>query len=171
MIPAPTFAALGPLPPGWLEKLAAPMGAGVEPLSLDLQYAFNTQRRQYYSTELLAQIPEGVLAVTEGDLYIPILEFVFGEAVLGGRRAIISIHRLHQEFYGLPGDPALLMERAVTEARHEWGHAYGLRHCQRYDCAMSASHAIELLDLKRNGYCKDCLRSLRARMPRYSAVG
>ena len=99
--------------------------------------------------------------MTSTDLFIPILEFVFGEAQLGGRRAILSTFRLRQEFYGLPPDTDLMAERAVKEALHEWGHALGLRHCPRYDCAMHASHSIELLDLKGNGYCAQCAGQLR----------
>ena len=171
MIETPCLVALGPLPAPWLATLAKKLDAQAGLLPLDLEFARNPNRGQYYSTDLLAHIPDGVLAVTEADLYIPILEFVFGEAVLGGHRAIVSLHRLHQEFYGLPPDPKLLLDRALTEARHEWGHACGVRHCPRYDCSMSASHSIELLDLKRNGYCKECARRLRVRAPRFSLVG
>ena len=76
--------------------------------------------------------------MTDVDLMIPILEFVFGEAELGGLRRIVSTYRLRQEFYGLPPDPALSIERTIKEARHEWGHALGLRHCRRFDCVMRA---------------------------------
>ena len=65
-----------------------------------------------------------------------------------GRR---GVDLLRQEFYGLPADPELMLECAVKEAVHKWGHGAGLRHCPRYDCAMHASHSIELLYLKENG--------------------
>ena len=42
-----------------------------------------------------------LLAVTERDLFVPVLTFVFGQAQLGGRVAVISLARLRQEFYGL----------------------------------------------------------------------
>ena len=46
-----------------------------------------------------------LLGITGLDLYIPILTFVFGEAQMGGPCAIVSYHRLAQEFYGLPARP------------------------------------------------------------------
>ena len=49
-----------------------------------------------------------LLGITSLDLYIPILTFVFGEAQVGGECAVVSAHRLTQEFYGLPPDPDLL---------------------------------------------------------------
>ena len=46
-----------------------------------------------------------VLALTEHDLYCPVLTYVFGEATLGGPAAVVSSHRFHSEFYGLKADP------------------------------------------------------------------
>ncbi len=140
-----------------LRELFAPANI----LALDPEFAYHPGRGQHHSTELLARLPEGALGVAAVDLYIPILEFVFGEAQLGGRRAVISTFRLRQEFYGLPADPGLMVERAIKEALHEWGHALGLRHCPRYDCAMHATHSVELLDLKGDGYCPGCAGRLR----------
>jgi len=105
---------------------------------------------------LLERLPRGVVAVTDLDLFIPILEFVFGEAEMGGRRAIVSTHRLHEEFYGLPVDEALLQARVRKEVRHEWGHALGLRHCLRYDCVMHSSPSVDQVDLKGQEFCESC---------------
>jgi archaemetzincin len=128
----------------------------IETLGFDPSFAFDAKRRQYDSTRLLERLERGVVAVTDLDLCIPILEFVFGEAELGGGRAIVSSHRLHQEFYGLPADEDLLQERVRKEVRHEWGHALGLRHCVRYDCVMHSSPSVEHVDLKGEEFCKDC---------------
>jgi predicted Zn-dependent protease len=103
---------------------------------------------------------EMIVGVTDVDLYIPILSFVFGEAQLGGHTAVVSYHRLHQQFYGLPRDDSLLRERLVKEAIHEAGHTLGLTHCDDYDCVMAASHAVEWLDLKGARFCAACLSSL-----------
>jgi archaemetzincin len=54
-----------------------------------------------------------LLAVTDIDLYIPILKYVFGEAQVGGPCAGVSTFRLRQEFYGLDRDDALLRERLL----------------------------------------------------------
>ena len=65
-------------------------------------------RNQYYSTAILqsmqplARPGARLLAVTSLDLYVPVLTFVFGEAQLSGSCAVVSLHRLREEFYGLP---------------------------------------------------------------------
>ena len=133
------------------------------PLHFDLDALFNARRSQYHSTEilesLLHQMPDGtgrILAVTDLDLYIPILTFVFGEAQLQGKAAVVSCHRLRNEFYGLPQNNTLLMERLVKEAIHELGHTFGLVHCENPTCVMHASTYVEEIDLKDYHFCPDC---------------
>jgi archaemetzincin len=134
------------------------------PLGMDPQFAYHAERQQYHSTEILGRMssylkPEcwRLLGVTDHDLYIPILTFVFGEAQMAGPTAVVSTHRLHQEFYGLPPDDGLLRERLLKEAVHELGHTLDLRHCDDYRCAMAASHAVEWIDLKEMGMCPACM--------------
>jgi archaemetzincin len=97
-----------------------------------------------------------LLAVTDADLCVPVFTFVFGEAIDNGPCAIISGHRLRQEFYGLPADPGLLEERLLKMATHELGHTQGLRHCPVYRCVMATSYAIERVDLKSSEFCETC---------------
>ncbi|HXZ41474.1 MAG TPA: hypothetical protein VEG68_12100, partial [Terriglobales bacterium] len=97
-----------------------------------------------------------VLGVTAVDLYIPILTFVFGEAQVGGPCAVVSLHRLRQEFYGLPPDGKLLQHRLLKESVHEIGHTVNLAHCDDYRCAMAPSHAVEWIDLKESSLCVAC---------------
>jgi len=130
---------------------------------LDPKLAFHPERGQYHSSELLAAMQPyaenrawRVLGVTGVDLYIPILTFVFGEAQMGGPCAIVSLHRLQQEFYGLPQDHGVLMERLAKEAVHEVGHTLDLTHCDDYSCAMAPSHAVEWIDLKESALCLSC---------------
>jgi len=129
----------------------------------DPPQAFNARRQQYSSTEILAWLTSRVspgkgqlLGVTTADLCIPILTFVFGEAQLEGPCAVVSTHRLRQEFYGLPPDPTLLRRRLLKEAVHELGHTLGLIHCDDYRCAMASSHAVESIDLKGASLCAVC---------------
>jgi archaemetzincin len=131
---------------------------------LDVGFAHHPERNQYHSTRILERLTsngETVLAVTDLDLYIPILTFVFGEAQLGGTCAIVSYHRLAQEFYGLPADAPLRKARLIKEAIHELGHTAALTHCDDYECVMAASHAVEWLDLKGAAFCSDCRAQLR----------
>ncbi|MGE5326314.1 MAG: archaemetzincin family Zn-dependent metalloprotease [Deltaproteobacteria bacterium] len=130
----------------------------------DPEPARHPARGQYFSTELLARM-KGVrtpaawrlLGLTRFDLYIPTLTFVFGEAQLEGSCAVVSLHRLRQEFYGLPPDPQLLKERLLKEAVHELGHTLKLRHCDDYRCVMAPSHSVEWVDLKSSSFCPACL--------------
>jgi archaemetzincin len=154
-------ALLEPLAEGLTQRLR--VACSIQPDGLETEFAFNPLRRQYHSTEILKKIlrrPPGptwkVLGVTEMDLYIPVLTFVFGEAQLADGGAVVSTHRLRQEFYGLPHDPELLRERLLKESLHELGHTYGLRHCADYTCVMSASNGVERIDLKRAEFCPAC---------------
>jgi archaemetzincin len=132
--------------------------------ALDPSFALHAERQQYHSSEILSAMQRHVtgntwrlLGVTALDLYIPILTFVFGEAQLGGSGAVVSYHRLRQDFYGLPEDLDLLANRLLIEAVHELGHTMSLTHCHDYRCVMAPSHAVEWIDIKDSGFCEDCL--------------
>jgi archaemetzincin len=132
--------------------------------SLDPSFALHAERQQYHSSEILSKMQSYItsntwrlVGITAFDLYIPILTFVFGEAQLGGSGAVVSYHRLQQEFYGLPPDSDLLANRLLIEAVHELGHTLRLTHCHDYQCAMAPSHAVEWIDIKDSGFCEDCL--------------
>ncbi|HRR26538.1 MAG TPA: hypothetical protein P5300_07580 [Acidobacteriota bacterium] len=94
----------------WSCRVTCTVRTRVLGVPLDPHRYLEVRRRQYHSTPLLSELlrliepgkGEVVLGITEHDLFIPILTFVFGEAVLGGRAAVVSAHRLRQERYGLP---------------------------------------------------------------------
>jgi len=87
-----------------------------------------------------------------------VLTFVFGEAQLSGNCAVVSLHRLREEFYGLPPNEELVRARLLKEAVHELGHTFGLRHCDNWQCVMTSSHAVERLDVKGTEFCFLCGR-------------
>src|SRR5581483_1890549 len=135
---------------------------------LNPRAVYNETRRQYHSTQLLQKLHDmagsgfgKLLGVTGVDLFIPIFTFVFGEAQVGGSCALMSAHRLHQTFYGLPDDRALLFERVEKEATHELGHAFGLAHCPDFNCVMRFSNSVEEVDLKASDFCRLCEPKLR----------
>ncbi len=135
----------------------------VLPAGLDPEFAFHGERQQYHSSEILQRMQSyltadswRMLGIVSVDLYIPILTFVFGEAQMGGPCAVVSAHRLRQEFYGLPPDPELFRQRVIKEAVHELGHTLHLTHCDDYRCAMAPSHAVEWIDLKETMLCPSC---------------
>lgn len=161
---------VGAMEPPLLDAVASGLArefrtrAAISKSVIDPSFAHHPQRNQYHSTTIIEHLSkkngsgEIVVGVTALDLFIPILTFVFGEAQLGGTCAVVSGHRLSQEFYGLPRDPALATERLVKEAIHEVGHTAGLTHCEDYDCVMAASHAVEWLDTKTSMLCAECRR-------------
>ncbi len=145
-------------------RASVPIGEG----KLDPAFAFNPARGQYDSTRLLAELkarfPGGqVMGAAACDLFIPVLTFVFGEAEMPGRAAIFSIHRLREEFYGLPPQRPLLLARALRELWHEVGHLRGLAHCPDWSCIMSSSHSVERVDAKGDAYCQECAGRLGER--------
>jgi archaemetzincin len=130
----------------------------------DPERAFDPSRGQYDSTrllELLLAAPddagERVLGVAGVDLFIPVLTYVFGEAQLQGRVAVVSLHRLRPEAYGLPRDPRLVLERLEKESLHELGHTFGLVHCVDGGCVMHVSTYVEEIDLKPASFCASCV--------------
>ncbi len=143
----------------------------VSPPWFDPERVFDPSRSQYNSTLLLAELlrdphhAERILGVTGVDLFIPVLTYVFGEAQLEGRAAVVSAHRLRSEVYGLPPDPELLRARLVKEATHELGHTYGLVHCRDATCVMRASTLADDIDLKSERFCAACWSAVAPRLP------
>jgi archaemetzincin len=155
--------------PRWASRLeegvAAAFGHRVRTTSVDLPVRrfLDPNRGQHHATLLLAEVlrhrPEGadrIVGLTDVDLYIPVLTFVFGQAQLSGAGSVVSTFRLHAEYYGLPADEVLLRDRTIKETVHELGHNFGLVHCPDYRCVMSSSTYVEDVDLKEPGLCPDC---------------
>jgi len=138
------------------------------PLSMPRD-AFDSKRRQFNSSRLLEQlfdsrrdVNERWLGLTEADLFVPTLNFVFGEADSGHRTAVISLARLREEFYHRKSDPALLHQRALKEAVHELGHSYGLNHCSDFRCVMFFSNSLADTDRKSANFCEEHRKELES---------
>jgi len=130
--------------------------------------AYDSAREQYDSGLLRMFIREftektsgdRVLGITNVDLFVPQLNFVFGEAESPGKAAIVSLNRLRPEFYGGQPQKALFLERAAKEATHETGHMLGLPHCPDSSCVMSFSNTIHAVDRKKTEFCQKCALQL-----------
>jgi archaemetzincin len=112
-----------------------------------------------------------VLGVTSVDLFVPRLNFVFGEAQCPGKIALISLYRLRPEFYGDAPNRSLFFERAEKEAVHELGHTLGLRHCEDSSCVMFFSTSIVDTDAKDSTLCGKCAQRLKSNVRRLDLEG
>ncbi len=130
---------------------------------------YNRRRQQYHATRILKKLevlkPGGcdlLLGVIDQDLYVPELNFVFGEADVMARIAIIGLPRLRQEYYGFDPDRGLFLLRAAKEATHELGHTCGLGHCPDRNCIMHFSNSLRDTDVKGPAFCASCRNKLEA---------
>jgi archaemetzincin len=145
--------------------------ATVSSVSLNLDDIYDNGRDQYNSTALLAKLLNTFdttnnksIIVVDVDLFIPVLTFVFGEAQLEGTAAVVSTHRLKNQYYGLPRDDKLMVERLEKEIVHELGHTFGMFHCRDYECVMKASTYVEEIDLKKVTLCDPCTAYFRKKI-------
>lgn len=134
-------------------------------------FEVDKRRGQYLSTRILKSliimknsIEDIVLGIADVDLYVPSLNFVFGEADPINTAALISISRLKPSFYGLLKDDYLLLERAGKEAVHELGHIFNLHHCDKVRCVMFFSNTLTDTDMKDDKFCDKCSRNLNTNL-------
>lgn len=153
----------------FLEKVAGSvssefhMPVNIKEGHLDLSEYYDPPRRQYNGNALLRHVdtmafPDSlkVIGLFSVDLCIPILTFIFGQALLGGNTGIASLFRLGNERYGLAPDKKILLERCIKEVIHELGHTFGLIHCLHPTCVMRSSTYVEDIDLKELHFCIAC---------------
>lgn len=126
-------------------------------------FAFEPRRNQYYAKRIIEKLSlelppncEKLIGLTDVDLCTPVLTFVYGAAQLSGNVAVVSLNRLRQEFYYLPHNDVLLVERLLKECIHELGHCYGLFHCNNSKCVMCFSNSIISIDNKEKNFCVGC---------------
>jgi archaemetzincin len=123
--------------------------------------AYDSFREQYHSTRILAFLEEyaqtvrmdHILGVASFDLYVPGMNFVFGEARCPGGVAVISTYRLRVKRLD---DSDLFASRILKEAVHEIGHMMGLRHCTEPSCVMYFSERLADTDRKGDDFCAEC---------------
>lgn len=139
----------------------------VKDCHLDLSGFFDPARRQYNGNALLKAVDEmyfpdsvKVVGLYSVDIYIPILTYIFGQAILNGHSAIASLFRLSNEWYGLEPDENLLLERFTKVVIHELGHAFGLIHCAVPTCIMRPGTYVEDIDQKKLNFCPACREKL-----------
>ena len=114
-------------------------------------HAFSRQRDQWRAAVILDALADAksadwlrLLGIADVDLYAPDLNFVFGEADELRGVAAFSTARLRLAAESTDR----LRRRAATEAIHELGHTFGLRHCSRPSCVMWFSNTLAETDRK-----------------------
>lgn len=168
-----TLVPVGEVKKSALETLRRPLAEafGQRTLIVDgielSKMSWNKRRDQHLARMILAELPspcglgDRVLGIVDVDVFAPTLNFAFGEADIVGRRALISLSRLRQEFYGLPKNETLFQARVLKEAVHELGHTYGLKHCPNPTCVMYFSNRLSDTDLKGWNFCPACKARLK----------
>lgn len=97
-----------------------------------------------------------ILAIIKEDLFVPEMDYIFGQANSSLKIALVSVKRLDPTFLERSEDMDLLKDRALKESIHEIGHLIGLKHCPNKNCAMYFSNCLNDTDRKGKGLCKGC---------------
>ena len=134
----------------------------IKSLLQDVNFAYNLTRDQYHSTAILEKLASTspsqaikVAAITNKDLFIPILTHVYGEAQIAGKACIVSTFRL-QEGLSIANMEKEFENRIVKEVLHELGHTFNLRHCNDKTCSMHYCRSIRDVDRKSDQLCRYC---------------
>ena len=157
----------------FLEKLARDveiefgMSVQITTAHTDISAFFNASRRQYDANQLLKMLDTEsnsealkTIGLFQVDLFVPILTYIFGQAVFKGKTGIASVYRLKNEQYGLPQNNTLLFQRFRKVVIHELGHTFGLIHCHVPSCVMRSTTYVEEIDQKKHHFCKKCRNEL-----------
>jgi len=127
--------------------------------------AFSEERRQFGAQKILLALHElkqqskskMVVGITDEDIFIGGMNFVFGLASPTSQVCIVSLYRLLDTQKSELGQ--IEKTRIVKEIAHEIGHVYGLEHCNR-NCVMSFSNSVLDVDAKASSLCEKCKNTL-----------
>jgi archaemetzincin len=123
---------------------------------------FDRLRQQWRADLVLSDcmkrgIQEGAyhlsLVLTERDIFLESMNFVFGLASRDLRAAIVSWHRLKNSDYS-----SVFVDRLAKEIVHEVGHLKGLEHCLNQRCVMWFSNTLQETDNKGLNFCQSCAK-------------
>ncbi len=123
--------------------------------------ALVASRNQYLGSALLDDLErhdvpqaERVVGVIDADAFAPGLNFIFGQAKLPGRYAVVALPRFRDSFGGRPENVARFQDRALKETVHELGHTFGFEHCPNRKCVMHFSNSLGDTDYKDAQFCE-----------------
>ena len=133
-------------------------------------YAFLPGRHQYNAIPILKDLSRDIaddtlrLGIISDDLCLPFLSFVYGEAQIDGKAAVLSLHRLRRGPDGKSAPSALFLQRLAKVAVHEAAHIIGMTHCRNQGCIMCFSLELKSLDSLSMAFCPECDLSRRRRI-------
>ncbi len=126
--------------------------------------AWDPVRRQYDARKILPALQRalpddalGMVAVTEVDLYIPSVNYVFGLGSFERKVAVMSLYRFGADFRST-AEPGTVLRRSLTVAAHEFGHVLSMRHCTEFRCLMNGTNSLEDADRHPQHLCPVCAR-------------
>ncbi len=140
------------------------LNTDIRPILAKPDYAYVPGRNQFDAAKIiktLCSITDGAplkLGLIESDLCSPILSFVYGESQLGGKAALVSLHRLSAQ------DPEVTYQRITKISLHEVGHLLGIRHCWKSTCLMKHSGDLDPLDSLSMYFCSACEYEIERRL-------
>ena len=111
-------------------------------------------KRRHAMTEL-------ILLVLGDDLRTRSGSHLFGISRESVGVSAVSGARLTNEFWGLPADDNVLVERIAREGLHEIGHLLSLAHCSDASCIMSNPLCFDDLDAKHSWFCHACTQKYK----------
>jgi len=131
-------------------------------------HAYNVVKKQYLASAIIERLKKEktgdekyLLGITNVDLYVTSLNFVYGHSEPDEGIALLSYFRLNPGYYGQPENENLLFQRVLKEGTHELGHAMSTKHCFNPQCVMYFSNSIFDTDNKSAFFCADCEKKLK----------
>ncbi|MCA9549452.1 MAG: archaemetzincin family Zn-dependent metalloprotease [Myxococcales bacterium] len=131
------------------------------------KYAYNPTRGQYHSAAILKRVEalyddawDCAIGITDVDLFVPEVPFIFGEADRSTRSAIISLTRLRPEAGPTDNRSEHLLKRLISESIHQLGLIRGLAHCPNNRCVMFYAATNQEIDKRGATMCANCRKRL-----------
>jgi archaemetzincin len=167
---------LGPVASNIMKSLQARLGQqfghlifelASNSLSLPLQF-IDTSRNQFRSPQVIDWVERNyaqagydrILGICDSDAYSGDLNFVMGEAQLGGLVAVVYLKMFKTEVASSDIGKDLFLQRIQKESIHELGHVFGLEHCTKNTCVMYFSNSLSDTDFKSSQMCQSCTKKL-----------
>lgn len=134
--------------------------------------AYDRDLGQYNAALVLAEIAKGyrlsltierAIILTEADLYLPGTGPVFSLTDPASGVAVVSLARLRAAAGGGTADDRTVQARALKESMRVLGLSRGLSDCAKKGCVMGPSPDLAAIDAKKESFCHDCNKRLRAK--------